>query len=219
MTTTKTVLMFLLVLLITFPSSHGWGGLVSQTIVAAVVSSLSLLDGDADRRQLMESLRPPTLDMPQIVLPRKQDNNNNYNSKSNENNENDELVQPLVQGLVYLSNPQQSRSLLGTTDVLVLEIRNVMNDVAVVAGAKIPISRIRFPMQFAMSQKNVLAGQKLGEKDLFVQAKICPSVTATTTSCSDEDATLKATGIAKMISNLPGSDGRSMRAGASLGLK
>lgn len=205
-TMTWTTLLLLLVVLLTPAPCHGWG-LVSNTIAAAVLSSLSLLDGDgSDRRQLLESLQPPTPETPQIVLPSK---------TIQDTNSNDRRAQPLVQGLVYLTNPQQSRQRLETSDVLVLEVRNGVHDVAVAAGAKIPLSRIRFPMQFAMSEKNILEGQKLGDKDLFIQAKICPA----TTNCMDDDATLKATGIAKMISNLPGSDGRSIRASASLGLQ
>ncbi len=209
---TKTTILLLppllLVVLLTPSPCHGWG-LLSQTIAAAVVSSLSL--GSIDQQQLLQSLKPPTEETPQIVLPSRGLDSNDKES---------EVVQPLVQGLVYLTSPQQSRPV--GSDFLILEVRNGNNwdgkdnnRNEVVAGAKIPVSRIRFPMQFVMSEKNILPGQTVGENDLLVDARICPSAT----SCSAEDATLKATGISKMISNLPGSDGRSIRAAASLGLR
>ncbi|KAI2500140.1 hypothetical protein MHU86_14346 [Fragilaria crotonensis] len=211
MTTTRILLLppLLLVVLLTPYSCHGWG-LLSQTIAAAVVSSLSLGNG-IDQQQLLQSLKPPTEETPQIVLPSRSQDSNDKNT---------ELVQPLVQGLVYLTSPQQSRPV--GSDFLILEIRNGNHEGdkdshinVVVAGAKIPVSRIRFPMQFAMSEKNILPGQTVGENDLLVDARICPSAA----SCSADEATFKARGIAKMISNLPGSEGRSMRAAASLGLR
>ena len=182
------------------PSCQAWG-LLSQTIAAAVLSSLSFHEGD--QSQFLKSLRPPTEDMPQIVMPSGQDQSAGSNKE----------VQPLVQGLVYLTQPQM-RPL--STDFLVLEVRNAGAEEVVVAGAKIPIARIRFPLQFAMSEKNILSGQTLGkDDDLIVDAKICPS----SMSCPATDATFTARGIAKMISNIPGTDGMSMRAGASLGLR
>jgi hypothetical protein len=129
-----------------------------------------------------------------------------------------EEKQPLVQGLVYLTNPRQVRP--DPSDVLILSVRSAApgagaDDSPVLAGAKIPVSRLRFPVSFAMSEKNILPGKTLSSGDLLVDAKICPSVTP----CSQEAASFQAKGIAKVISNIPGLDGSSMRAAASLGLK
>ena len=203
----KTSLLVSFVLLWSFlPTCQAWG-ILSPTIAAAVVSSL-LSFHEGDQSQLLQSLRPPTEDMPQIVMP---------SGQGLSNTDRNQEVQPLIQGLVYLTQPQ-IRPL--PTDFLILEVRNVGKDDDVdedvlVAGAKIPMTRIRFPLQFAMSEKNVLAGQTLGMNDLIMDAKICP----TPTSCTKTDATLTARGIAKMISNVPGTDGMSIRAGASLGLR
>ena len=186
---------FLLLLLLAPSPCQAWG-LLSSTFAAAVLTSLPLNDG----QQLLKSLTPPTDTMPQIVMPpRAQDVGGDKDE-----------IQPIVQGLVYLTN-QQLRPM--STDFLVLEVRTTGD--AIVAGAKIPISRVRFPMQFAMSEKNILPGKQMVNNDLLVDAKVCPSPT----TCAEEDASFKAKGIAKMISNLPGSDGTSMRAGASLGLR
>lgn len=193
-----------LLLVVVAPSCSAWAPLwLSKSIAVAVLSSLSLND---DPDELMRSLKAPTDDTPQIVMPSRQADGSKNTNDANA---------PLVQGLVYMSNPRQERP--DISDVLILTVRDVDKE-TVLAGAKIPVSRLRLPLSFSMYDKNVLPGQILNGQtgDLIVNAKICPS----TTLCSEEEASFQATGIAKVITNLPGlDDGTTMRAAASLGLK
>lgn len=185
----------LLLLLLFLPSCQAWSTLLAKSIAAVVLATTISVD---DQQELLKSLKAPTEDTPQIILPRSDIQDQNL---------------PLVQGLVYLSNPQLVRPL--PSDMLILTVRDWTAPDQVLAGAKVPVSRIRFPFSFAMSERNVVPGKSLSEKDLLINAKLCPSATP----CSDEEASLKADGIAKLVRNLPGSDGASIRAGASLGLK
>jgi hypothetical protein len=205
LTTTGLMRVLPMILLLT-PSCHALGSSwLAKGVATVVLSSLSINSNDP--QDLLRSLTAPTEDTPQIVMPSVADGAGKAEK------------QPLVQGLVYLMNPRQVRP--DPSEVLILSVRSAAqsgggaDDAPVLAGAKIPVSRLRFPMSFAMSEKNILPGKTLSIGDLLVDAKICPSVTP----CSQEEASFQAKGIAKVISNIPGLDGSSMRAAASLGLK
>jgi uncharacterized lipoprotein YbaY len=184
--TTTTSLICLAILL---SSCNAW----SHWKVAAVLSALS-----SDEAVMKSSFPIPSLERPRIVMP--------SGVAASEN-------QPVVQGLVYLINPQALRP--DPSEYLILEVRDATDPSQVLAGAKLSVAKIRFPMKFVMYDKNILPGQQVQENhDLLLHARICPSVTP----C--EKSSLEAEGIAKSISKLPGmAPGTYFRAGASLGLK
>jgi hypothetical protein len=205
--------------------SYGKGGMLDTSIYAwsrSSSSSSSIIMSDTttkdstwltkntNENSWMSSLTPASPDQPPIIwksspLPSNQQQEQQSSST-------------LVQGLIYLTKPSTIiLDKINTEEdtMLLLEIRNDMEEDFISAGARIPLSRVRFPMQFIMSEKNVLPGRSLRtDKDWFVKASICPS---SKTPCSDP--LLSATGLAKRITNLPGSEGTTLRSGASLGLK
>lgn len=183
-------------ILLFLPCCNAWSTWLANSVAAAALATtISVTEPQED---LIKSLKAPTEDTPQIVLPQGAIQEENA---------------PLVQGLVYLTKPQRVQPL--PSDMLLVTVRDFEAPDEVLAGAKIPVSRIRFPLNFAMSERNVVLGKSLSDKDLLVKARLCPS----DTPCSDEEARLKADGIAKLLKNLPGSEGTSIRVGASLGLQ
>lgn len=98
----------------------------------------------------------------------------------------------------------------------------------ILAGAKIPVSTVRFPFLFQMYKENmVLKGKDvwLGtdanevQQDVIVEARICPR-DSTMFPCGDDEMKRYARGIAKVVSGLPGlEEGEVVRAPASLPLK
>jgi hypothetical protein len=109
-------------------------------------------------------------------------------------------------------------------DTIVLTVRATNHfDAGVLAGAKIPVSKIRFPLQFSMFPQNLLVTPEQWEEvkndDLLVQAKICPEG-ASALPCPDAETIMRAEGIAKAIRNLPGlEEGTQIRAAASIQLQ
>jgi hypothetical protein len=119
--------------------------------------------------------------------------------------------------LLYLANPQ---SRPGPLDTIVITVRDVSSPDKVLAGAKIPVSRTRFPVQLRLFSQNIIDKQAWDRaNDVVVRAVVCPSESASL-PCSESEATMKAEGIAKLIRNIPGlPEGTTVRAGASLPLK
>lgn len=184
----------LIVCLMLIPGCQSWSALIPQVILAAVLSTASM-----DEEMFLKALKPPTAETPQINIPTdiRQDKN-----------------APAVEGLVYISNMKQTSP--PPTDVIILTVRNLEQPDEILAGAKIPVLKVRFPFNFAMSDKNLLPGKAWKySDDLLVVAKVCPS----SEPCSDDEASFKARGIAKAISVQGMPPGTSVRAGASLKLE
>jgi hypothetical protein len=90
-----------------------------------------------------------------------------------------------------------------------LTVRDVKHPDIVLAGAKLPISRIRFPLRFKLSTSNLKGAKELAiwkesasQHDLLVQAVVCSPESLTTsvskgTTCSD--ARFQAQGVAKLL--------------------
>lgn len=182
-------------------------------------------------------LKPPTEDKPQITLngraqePTQQSMPNKANARV-----------PILQGLVYFperapadpnakmpSGPQVKQQLDYYSDILVLTaVSAAQPDGPVLAGAKFPVSAVRFPFSFQMFKENLLTSRpgvqeawvsvaKTG--DVIIRASICPS-DARAFPCDDSESKKDAEGVAKLITNLPGlKDGESVRAPASLALQ
>ena len=146
--------------------------------------------------KIQSGLTPATENRPQIGL----------NPKDAASNLLREENRFMVQGLVYLYNSQSERPLF--TDTLVLTVTNEADKV--LAGAKIPVSKLRFPMSFRMSESNVVNGQlnawekaTRGDDILIIKAAICPEASEKL-PCSAPQQTFTGSGVSKLIPNLPG---------------
>lgn len=119
--------------------------------------------------------------------------------------------------LLYLANPETRP---GPLDTIVVTVRDVSFPDKVLAGAKIPVSKTRFPVNLRFYSQNIVdvpAWERAG--DVLVRAQVCSAESASI-PCSEEEVSVKAEGIAKLIRNLPGlPEGTTVRAGASLPLK
>ena len=127
---------------------------------------------------------------------------------------------PILQGLVYVD---RSNSRPSFADTLVITAGSAERPDEILAGAKIPVTMARFPMQFSMYQANIARGKeelwsKAMDGDIIVTARVCPE--ASVLPCNDAESTYKAKGISKIIRNLPGMDeGTTVRTAISLPLK
>lgn len=177
-------------------------------------------------------LKPPTEDKPQIRL-----------SEGVLNSLSTKTRTPILQGLVYFPERAKDKTiasastLTSTTskepldyysDILVLTAVSLKDpNGLVLAGAKFPVSSIRFPFSFSMYEQNLLL-KRVGVKeawedvqntsDVIIKAYICPS-DALVFPCEDKEVKKYSEGVAKLITNLPGlSEGEVIRAPASLPL-
>ena len=201
--------------------------------------SLSLAISAADLSAITPSsvtefgLKPATEDKPQISLTGR--SMQSMKSKSRE---------PILQGLVYF--PERAPSNKDSTDtapsvqlerkqldyysdVLVLSAVSATDqDGPILAGAKFPVSSVRFPFSFQMFEENILKGRPgivdawenvVDTGDIAVRAQICPG-DASAFPCPVNERKKYAEGVAKLISNLPGlQEGEQIRAPASLALE
>jgi hypothetical protein len=184
----------------------------SLTINPTYAFGSSAVDPNASflQEKLIKSLSQPTEDRPQIPFPV---------SSSNLNQENIEVVQ----GLIYLQDPKQERPL--ATDIMTIKLFAAEDPERPVAGAKIPISRVRFPMKFRMTKDNVLPGQEQTwdkAQDFLVKTTICRQQEDGEASCA-----WNGEGLSKYIqlpaspalgSSEGGNSGIGIRAAASISL-
>ena len=142
---------------------------------------------------------------------------------------------PILQGLVYfLDGPNTPIEQTSPSDTLVLLARRTEDEAVWIAGAKIQISKVRFPMMFALYKENLLIPsstwdrQVSSNEDVYIDARICPAATTTNVQkrshgvspCTEEQSTFHAHGIAKLITQLPGlPPGETVRAAATLQLQ
>lgn len=181
-------------------------------------------------------LKPPTEYRPQIRLSEDQLNSVSPNKSKTRT--------PILQGLVYFperarDKPDETTSISTSTpsrepldyysDILVLTAVSAKDPSgAILAGAKFPVSSVRFPFSFSMYEQNLLL-KRTGVKeawediqntgDVIIKAYICPS-DAVAFPCEDEEVKKFSEGVAKLITELPGlKEGEVIRAPASLPLK
>lgn len=185
---------------------------------AAVISEdASLPSSLVEYSSVFPGIKAPTVDQPQIRLPGADDGVLGGGTAITSPHQ--QQRGPLLQGLVYLRDPANGRP--DPTDTLFVTARVLgdTDDNAIVMGARVAVSRLRFPTQFNLYAENVRAGVRASsfvERDLTVDARVCPT---STTPCADEDAVSRASGIAKVVRDLPGMEpGTTVRAAASLGL-
>lgn len=208
---------FTILLFVSIPRTEGWTpGYILQSAAVGLTLAISSIDTTGSdlpslptnlEERIQQSLRPASDDKPQIMIP------------SNLLPAETSTPRPLVQGLVYLANPQIRP---GPLDTLILTVRDYNHPDVVLAGAKLPISKVRFSFEFSMFDKNILPQKKelwdQVEGDLLVKVNVCPASLAL--PCTDGESSMKAQGISKLIKDLPGMDkGIQIRAGASLRLE
>ena len=205
----------------------------SNVITAADLSALS----PSSITEL--GLKPATEDMPQIML-----NGGSKNAQTSKQTKSTKIKarEPILQGLVYFPEraptdstaeipaaQQESKELDYYSDVLVLTAVSASDpDGPVLAGAKFPVSSVRFPFSFQMYEENLLMSRPgvrdawenvVNTGDIVLRANICPS-DSSAFPCQDYDRKKYAQGVAKLVSNLPGlRDGEHIRAPASLALQ
>mmetsp|Transcript_33928 Transcript_33928/g.48189 ORF Transcript_33928/g.48189 Transcript_33928/m.48189 type:complete len:142 (-) Transcript_33928:1745-2170(-) len=121
----------------------------------------------------------------------------------------------LLQGLVYLRDQSLRPNF---SDFLIITVRPVDQPDEVVAGAKIPASAFRLPLNFDMYPPNIIPGKEAKlDGDLFVRAEVCSTASV---PCPKDEISMKADGISKIVKNLPGlPEGIEIRTAASLGLQ
>ena len=208
----------------------GWSS--SNVITAADLSALS----PSSITEL--GLKPATEDKPQIVL---SGSINSQTSKQTMSTKS-KAREPILQGLVYFPEwaptdstanipaaQQDSKELDYYSDVLVLTAVSASDpDGPVLAGAKFPVSSVRFPFSFQMYEENLLMSRPgvrdawenvVNTGDIVLRANICPS-DSSAFPCQANERKKYAQGVAKLVSNLPGlRDGEHIRAPASLALQ
>jgi len=188
-------------------------------------------------------LKPPTEEKPQIMLygnDRSPEGLPSQRSLPRQSNAKER--EPILQGLVYFpenapkdsvakssSGPQVKQQLDYYSDVLVLTaVSATQPEGPILAGAKFPVSSVRFPFSFQMYKENLLTKKNgvqetwdsvANTEDVILRATICPS-DASKYPCEKDETKKSAEGIAKLISNLPGlEEGKVIRAPASLALQ
>lgn len=182
------------------------------------------------------NLKPATDEKPQIKLAE----SSQVRLSTRSSGESTER-KPILQGLVYFPERAASQDKASSkpapanrqqmdyySDVLVLTAVSASppGSEEVLAGAKFPVSRVRFPLNFQMYRENLLlkkpgvkeAWEKIEDtEDVIIRASICPS-DAPTFPCENPKRTSQ--GVAKLIRNIPGlKDGQVIRAPASLQLQ
>lgn len=173
-------------------------------------------------------LKPPTESRPQIRLAEGSLNSVSATSSARK---------PILQGLVYF--PERAKA-AGATSISTKEPLDYYSDILVLtavsakdpsgpilAGAKFPVSSVRFPFSFSMYEQNLLlkrAGVKeawedvQNTSDVIIKAYICPG-DAVAFPCEEREVKKYSEGVAKLITELPGlREGEVIRAPASLPL-
>lgn len=225
-------------------SDHGGTSWSSSHVLAANDFSSISPSSIADL-----GLKPPTEEKPQIMLNARSSpggvvqqpptpNNASASSPRKSNSR-----EPVLQGLVYFperapadpaakiptAGPQVKQQLDYYSDVLVLTAVSASRpEGPVLAGAKFPVSSVRFPFSFQMFEENLLTSRPgvreawegvASTGDIILRANICPS-DASAFPCDEGETKKYAEGVAKLITNLPGlEEGRKIRAPASLALQ
>jgi hypothetical protein len=202
-------------------------------------------------------LKLPTENRPQIMLNDRAVVGNPAQQQTKPIRDKANVRVPILQGLVYF--PERARDAITRTystasstassttettkqpmdyysDVLVITAVSINQpNGPILAGAKFPVSTVRFPFSFQMYEENLLlnrpgvkdawygtsSSSKEGgatNEDIILRARICPS-DAASLPCDDVETKKYAEGVAKLISNLPGlNEGAVIRAPASLPL-
>ena len=182
-------------------------------------------------------LKPPTETRPQIRLTEDRSGMMPTATKSS-------AKVPILQGLVYFPERARDKSVDTVftststpskepldyySDVLVLTAVSAKDATGpILAGAKFPVSSVRFPFSFSMFEQNLLLKRDgvteawkevQNTSDVIIKAYICPG-DAASFPCREEEVKKYAEGVAKLIIDLPGLDeGEVIRAPASLPLQ
>ena len=191
---------------------------------ACAASAAEGNDADDFVRSITQSLSPPTEERPPIALPNLQNLRNDSNNNNNRQRTTPSLPSPQrVEALITLENPQQRPS---PSDILVIQVYESRNCQQLLGGARVPIARIRFPIQVQLTSANAkspsssssVSGVEVwntltSSQDLWMVANVCPGGNGVDddgngrTTCLDpqgKDILFQATGISKFLTTLPG---------------
>jgi hypothetical protein len=134
---------------------------------------------------------------------------------------------PILQGLVYFLD--DAKPSLSSSDTLVIIAHrgptpdnSGPSNMEVIAGAKIKLLKIRFPVLLNLYEENIINPSiwdaVSSKEDVYIDAWICPAIDTLNDEvpprnpslnlrgaipCTEEQSTFKAHGLAKLISNLP----------------
>jgi hypothetical protein len=183
-------------------------------------------------------LKPATETKPQITLKGKIEYDQSLNRGTPHKVDRNIILQGLVYFPEFASKDPSAKKTFGKqetqqidyfNDVLVLTaVSSFQPDGPELAGAKLPVSSIRFPFSFQMYEENLLISRPgvraaweraVNSEDILVKARICPS-DSSSFPCKDIERKKYAEGVAKLITELPGlKEGEYIRAPASLALQ
>ena len=160
-----------------------------------------------------EVLKQPTQDQPQIMIPTGPE----ISSMSQQTRD------PIIQGLIFLRDQENHRPDFSDTLIITVTTKSFSEPLA---GAKIPITKMKFPTQFNLYKENVLPNKRddwesaiSSYEDFIVTARVCPDISEGKPPCSEDKSQFLARGVSKAIKNLPGMrDGEVVRTAASIGL-
>jgi hypothetical protein len=111
-----------------------------------------------------------------------------------------------MEGLLSLANPQ-SEIRPAYTDTIVITIQDLAQPETVLGGARVPVSKARFPFTFRLFPKNILNDhldewkQIANQGDVLVKVWVCPEDMP---RCLQGQSRMQSQGVAKLIRNLPG---------------
>lgn len=202
----------------------------------------SIGDDDMDDfvRSITQTLSPATKERPPITLPNPSQSkpmlpNNNQITPPGRISPPSLPPPQRVEALITLENPQLRPS---PSDILVLQVYESPLCHQLLGGARVPIARIRFPVQVQLTSANAISSSSqslLGveiwntltsSQDLWIVATVCPGMNDTiddddTTDGREAPATcpspdknhqiFQASGISKFLTSLPGIDPDSLR--------
>jgi hypothetical protein len=209
--------------------------------VSVSVSDSTSSDDNDFQAELKRSLRPPTDERPPISLPADAfRTTTDQNNKSRGPSMNNNIPPPTtIQALIALTNPQIRPS---PGDVLVIQVYDGPDDGnnrprLLLGGAKVPVARIRFPVQIQLTTQNAAIPAAIpaaaaaaslqkskskweelaSSQDLWIVASINHK------NDNDNDdgsySTFYAAGISKFLTSLPGLDAETLQSLGQSGIR
>ena len=186
--------------------------LISTSLTSSNLDQIEMLSKSSNILS-PEVLKKPTLDQPQIKIP----------GGSEISSSSEQTRDPIIQGLIFLRDQENNRP--DFSDSLVITVTTESNSEPI-AGAKIPIAKMKFPTQFNLYKENILSNRRddwelavSSYEDFIITAQVCPDMSEGKLPCSEEKSQFLARGVSKAIKNLPGmKDGEVVRTAASIGL-
>jgi hypothetical protein len=237
-------------------SAPAWAVGDDAIITSTNTAGAAAADDDEEfQAQLQKSLRPATDERPAIALPDTFRNttpnkNGSTGSSSSSSSPTTNTLPPptTIQALIALTNPQIRPS---PGDLLVIQVyssssssntnagggMSLSNNSNIdkqeqrllLGGAKVPVARIRFPVQIQLTTQNAIDKsaweQFASSQDLWIAARIVPGNSNdnnnddSTSSSSSPPSLFEALGISKFLTSLPGLDSDTIQSLGQTGIR